>query len=168
MAAVQPYHQRQGAIVLTACQPFTTKLISSQSKLFRFCWYWYKNMTTGFANAKKMPLRCIEEVCVFYKHLPVYNPQGIIVLDKPIKRRGKSIPHHSDSVYKMDGSLGKDTETCIVHYPRQLLEVKCERGHTRRKNRWHCLSTSFEHIRIRENLSSTAAWAAGRRRWLAF
>ena len=117
-----------GAIVLTACQPFTTRLISSQPKIFRYCWYWYKNMVTGFAFAKHQPLRCIEEVCVFYKHAPTYNPQGIIVLDKPIKCRGKPIPKHGDSVYRMDGSLGKDTETCIVHYPRQLLEIKCERG----------------------------------------
>lgn len=117
-----------GAIVLTACQPFTTKLISSQPKLFRYCWYWSKNMVTGFANAKKQPLRCVEEVCVFYKHLPTYNPQGIIVLDKPIVQRGKKPPAHGDYVYGADGSLSRDTETCIVHYPRQLLEVKCERG----------------------------------------
>ncbi len=117
-----------GAIVLTAAQPFTTRLISSQPKIFRYCWYWYKNMATGFTFAKHQPLRCIEEVCVFYKHAPTYNPQGIIVLDKPIKRRGKPIPKHGDSVYRMDGSLSHDTKTCIVHYPRQLLEVKCERG----------------------------------------
>ena len=117
-----------GAIVLTASQPFTTKLISSNPKMFKYCWYWYKNMATGFANAKKQPLRCVEEVCVFYKHQPTYNPQGIIVLDKPIKRRGHKMPGHGDSVYRMDGSLSHDTETCVVHYPRQLLEVKCERG----------------------------------------
>ena len=117
-----------GAICLTSCQPFTTWLISSQPKLFRYCWYWHKNMATGYANAKQMPLRCIEEVCVFYKHLPTYHPQGIIVLDKPIKRREKHAPSHEDSVYRTDGSLSHDTQTCIVHYPQQLLEIKCERG----------------------------------------
>ena len=116
-----------GAIVLTACQPFTTRLISSQPKLFRYCWYWKKNMATGFANAKKQPLRCVEEVCVFYKRLPTYNPQGVIVLDKPVKRRGKGSPEHGDSCYKMS-TLGKDTEQYTIHYPKQLLEVKCERG----------------------------------------
>ena len=116
-----------GAIVLTASQPFTTRLINSQLKLFRYCWYWYKNMPTGFTFAKHQPLRCVEEVCVFYKKAPVYNPQGIIVLDKPIKNRRKRIPARGDCVYHMD-TLGKDTETCIVHYPRQLLEIKCERG----------------------------------------
>lgn len=117
-----------GAIVLTAAQPFTTRLISSQPKLFRYCWYWYKNMPTGFTFAKHQPLRCIEEVCVFYKRAPVYHPQGIIVLDKPIINRGKQMPKNGDSVYKTDGSLSHDTETCVVHYPRQLLEIKCESG----------------------------------------
>lgn len=117
-----------GAIVLTACQPFTTRLISSQPKLFRYCWYWYKNMPTGFAFAKYQPLRCIEDICVFYEKQPTYNPQGIIILDKPIKNKGKHMPKCGECVYKMDGSLGKETETYITHYPRQLLEIKCERG----------------------------------------
>jgi site-specific DNA-methyltransferase (adenine-specific) len=116
-----------GAIVLTACQPFTTRLISSQPKIFRYCWYWYKNMPTGFAFAKYQPLRCVEEVCVFYKKAPTYNPQDIIVLDKPIRKKGKHETARGDCVYHTD-SLGKDTETCNVHYPRQLLEIKCERG----------------------------------------
>ena len=117
-----------GAIVLTASQPFTTKLISSQSRLFRYCWYWNKNMATGFTFAKHQPLRCVEEVCVFYKHAPTYNPQGLIILDKPILKRGKKIPPHGDSIYRKDGSLSKDTETRITHYPRQVLEIRCERG----------------------------------------
>jgi len=94
--------------------------------MFKYCWYWYKNQPTGFANSKKQPLRCVEEVCVFYKHQPAYNPQGLIVLDKPIKRKGKSLPVHNDSAYHMD-TLSKDTETCVTHYPRQVLEIKCQR-----------------------------------------
>lgn len=117
-----------GAIVLTGAQPFTTRLIGSQPRLFRYCWYWYKNMATGFAFAKHQPLRCVEEICVFYKHAPTYNPQGIILLDRPIRRRGKAIPAHGDSVYRTDGSLSHDTETRVTHYPRQLLKIKCERG----------------------------------------
>lgn len=113
-----------GAIVLTSCQPFTTRLISSNLKMFKYCWYWRKNQVTGYANAKKQPLRCIEEICVFYKHQPTYNPQGIIVLDKPILSRGQA--GREDSVYKT-GSLSKDTYTCVTHYPRQVLEIKCQR-----------------------------------------
>lgn len=115
-----------GAIVLTASQPFTSKLIMSNPKMFKYCWYWYKNQITGFANSKKQPLRCVEDICVFYKHQCTYNPQGIIVLDKPIYRKGKSNPNHGDSVYDID-TLGKDTCTCITNYPRQVLEFKCQR-----------------------------------------
>lgn len=117
-----------GAIVLTSAQPFTTELIQSNRKMFRYCWYWSKNMPTGFAFSHHQPLRCIEEVCVFYRCRPTYNPQGIIVLDKPVKCKEKTVPQHGDSVYRTDGSLSHDTETCIFHYPRQLLEIKCERG----------------------------------------
>ncbi|MDD3231186.1 MAG: site-specific DNA-methyltransferase [Oscillospiraceae bacterium] len=117
----------RGAICLTSAQPFTTRLISSQPKRFRYCWYWYKNMPTGFTFAKYQPLRCVEEVCVFYKKAPTYNPQGIIMLDKPIRKKGKHETARGDCIYHTD-SLGKDTETCVVHYPRQLLEIKCERG----------------------------------------
>lgn len=116
------------AIVLTAAQPFTTRLIASQPKMFRYSWYWSKNMVTGFANCKRQPLRCVEEVCVFYRKMPTYNPQGILQLDKPRLQRGKKTPRHGESVYRTDGSLARDTYQTVCHYPRQLLEIKCERG----------------------------------------
>lgn len=115
-----------GAIALTSCQPFTTKLISSNPKHFKYCWYWYKNMVTGFANAKKQPLRCVEEICIFYQKQPVYNPQGIMILDHPVKNCGKKDSSRNDNVYKVS-TLSKDTETYVTHYPRQVLEMKCQR-----------------------------------------
>ena len=120
--------KQNAEIVLTAVQPFTTQLIASQPKLFRYCWYWRKNMTTGFAFAKKQPLRCIEEICVFYRRAPTYNPQGIRYHEKPVLQRGKRTPAHGDSVYRQDGSLTHDTYQTVYHYPRQLLEINCERG----------------------------------------
>lgn len=66
-----------GAIVLTAIQPFTTALIQSNRKLFRYCWYWKKNQPTGFANAKKQPMRCIEDIAVFYKSHQFTTPRGL-------------------------------------------------------------------------------------------
>lgn len=64
-----------GAIVLTAAQPFTSALIMSQPKLFKYDWVWEKGNATGFFNAKLMPLRAHESVLVFYRKLPTYNPQ---------------------------------------------------------------------------------------------
>ncbi|TNU64888.1 site-specific DNA-methyltransferase [Bacillus velezensis] len=64
-----------GAIVLTAVKPFSSLLIASNPKMYRYDIIWEKNKSTGFLNAKKMPLRSYEEILVFYKKLPTYNPQ---------------------------------------------------------------------------------------------
>lgn len=64
-----------GAIVLFSQQPFSAKLIESQPKMFRYEWIWEKEQGTGFLNAKKMPLKSHENILVFYKKPPVYNPQ---------------------------------------------------------------------------------------------
>lgn len=73
----------RAAMVFTAAQPFTTQLISSNRKHFRYCWYWHKNQVTGFPFAKYQPLRCVEDIVVFYRQAPVYNPQGLVALEKP-------------------------------------------------------------------------------------
>lgn len=64
-----------GAIVLTGSQPFTSLLIMSNPKLFKYSLVWQKTSPTGFLNAKRMPLRIHEDICVFYKKPPTYNPQ---------------------------------------------------------------------------------------------
>ena len=64
-----------GAIVLTASQPFTSSLIMSNAKMFKYEWIWQKTHPKGHLNAKKMPMRAHENVCVFYKKPPTYNPQ---------------------------------------------------------------------------------------------
>jgi site-specific DNA-methyltransferase (adenine-specific) len=66
-----------GAIVLTSQGLFTAKLILSQPKLYKYKWIWEKSKPTNFLNAKKQPLRKYEDVCVFYKKQPTYNPQMI-------------------------------------------------------------------------------------------
>ena len=63
-----------GVIVMTASQPFTTILISSNIDMFKYCWVWVKNSTSGFALAKKQPMRNHEDILVFYKKQPTYNP----------------------------------------------------------------------------------------------
>jgi len=63
-----------GAIVLTASQPFTSKLVMSNVKMFKYEWIWIKNRGSNFALANKMPIKEHENVLVFYKNLPTYNP----------------------------------------------------------------------------------------------
>lgn len=65
-----------GAIVLFAQGMFTAQLMMSNPKMWRYNLVWRKgNRTTGFLNANRMPLRNHEDICVFYKSLPTYNPQ---------------------------------------------------------------------------------------------
>lgn len=73
-----------GAIVLFAQGMFTAQLMMSNPKLYRYSLVWDKVLKTGFLNSKKMPLRQHEDILVFYKSLPTYNPQ--MVKCEPHKR----------------------------------------------------------------------------------
>lgn len=78
-----------GVIVLTASQPFTTKLISSNYEMFRYEWIWEKTLFSNFALVKKQPAKLHENILVFYKKQPIYKPQmqeGKPYTDKPRKR----------------------------------------------------------------------------------
>lgn len=64
-----------GAIVLFASMPFTAELVMSNRKMFRYTMVWEKNKFSDFLNAKRKPLKIHEDICVFYKKQPTYNPQ---------------------------------------------------------------------------------------------
>lgn len=64
-----------GAIVLFGSQPFTTSLIASNYKYFRYSLVWEKNKFSDFLNAKRKPMKTNEDICIFYKKQPTYNPQ---------------------------------------------------------------------------------------------
>ena len=64
-----------GAIALTSQGVFTAKLILSNEKLFKYKITWIKSKPTNFLNAKIQPLRKHEDICIFYKKQPTYNPQ---------------------------------------------------------------------------------------------
>ncbi len=107
-----------GAVVLFAAQPFTTKLIESNFRRFRYCWYWLKPYATGFTFAKYQPMRRVEDICVFYKRQPNYHPQGLRELTEPIRRAKRKT---ADSVYK-SGTLSKPHEQRYTGYPKNVLE----------------------------------------------
>lgn len=113
-----------GAIVLTASQPFTTKLIASNYRLFRYEWIWKKgNHVTGFPNAKKMPMKNHENICVFYKKLPVYNPQGLLPLAKVKRKQKRKI----GGIYREnDPSLMREHFQTHTNYPKSVLDVPRE------------------------------------------
>ena len=69
--------KKNGAIVMTASQPFTTTLISSNMKMFKYCWVWDKGGAVGFLNARRMPMKNHEDVVVFCNGQTTYNPVGL-------------------------------------------------------------------------------------------
>jgi site-specific DNA-methyltransferase (adenine-specific) len=65
----------KGAILIFSMIPFSIKLGMSNFEMLRYEWIWEKTQATGFYNARKMPMKAHENILVFYKNLPVYNPQ---------------------------------------------------------------------------------------------
>ena len=102
-----------GAIVLTASQPFTSALVMSNIKMFKYEWVWVKEKGTGFAFSKKQPLRRKEDVLVFYKNQPHYDFQGE-KLDKPYKH---TLPiNKSDSGGITTNNLNSDGSRQYAEY----------------------------------------------------
>jgi site-specific DNA-methyltransferase (adenine-specific) len=64
-----------GAVVLFGSQPFTSLMITSNLKHFRYCLVWEKNKFSDFLNAKRKPMKTNEDIAIFYKKQPTYNPQ---------------------------------------------------------------------------------------------
>ena len=71
-----------GVIVLFGSEPFSSALRMSNIKNYKYDWIWGKSRKTGHLNAKKMPLIINENISVFYKKQPTYNPQGLINCNK--------------------------------------------------------------------------------------
>ena len=94
--------KKNAAVVLTAAQPFTSNLVMSNPKYFKYNWIWEKSKATGYLNAKKMPMRAHEDVCVFYRKPPTYNPQ--MVQGEPYN---KGTAHRPTSVYGAQGLKAK-------------------------------------------------------------
>lgn len=109
-----------GAIVLFSAQPFTTKLINSNLKNYKYSWYWIKNKCTGFTFAKHQPMRKVEDINVFYKKKPLYVPQGLIKLDKPKLKKRKPKKQNSDDIYKTS-TLLKEHVIEYTNYPNNVL-----------------------------------------------
>jgi len=81
--------KKNAAIVFHAQQPFTSALIMSNIKMFKYVWVWEKSKATGFLNAKRRPLVAHEDIVIFCKGTPVYYPQMTegIAYDKGVRKK---------------------------------------------------------------------------------
>lgn len=108
-----------GATVLTAAQPFTSGLGSSQINNLRYSLIWDKVRPVGHLNARRRPMQRHEDVLVFCRNTPPYYPQGVLPSEK-INRRSKIGDNYNDS-----GTRNKATGT---GYPQSILRFPPERG----------------------------------------
>lgn len=114
-----------GAIVLTGSQPFTSALVMSNLRLFRYNLVWQKNVGTNYLQANKQPLKTHEDICVFYKQLPVYNP--IKSIGKPWKRVTKN-NNRIDGVYNPDTRYEGMVTIKEGRMPKSVIYFPVERG----------------------------------------
>lgn len=118
-----------GAILLTASNPFTCALGASNLADLKYSWYWRKTRATGHMNAKKMPMKDIEDVLVFYRSMPTYNPQGLKPLNKVQKNSASHIARgiSTDPTSVVTGGITSETWTQEwTNYPRQVLDFQSE------------------------------------------
>lgn len=136
-----------GAIVLTAQTPFDKVLGVSNLDLLRYEWIWEKTQATGHLNAKKMPLKAHENVLVFYKDLPTYNPQKTNG-HKPINSYTKYIKTQNNTeLYgqmKQEISGGGETD----RYPRSVLLYSSDKQKS-------CLHPTQKPLTLMEYLIAT-------------
>lgn len=117
----------KGAAVLFSAQPFTTQLIMSNRKAFRYCWYWIKNAATGFTYARYQPMRKVEDICVFYRKHGTYNPQGLKIAKNAKPRKKRERPRGT-TIYHTD-TLSKEYTPKFTNWPKNVLEYNSERGY---------------------------------------
>ncbi|MGM7720635.1 DNA-methyltransferase [Metabacillus sp. Hm71] len=98
--------KENGAIVLFGQDKFTATMMMSQPKLHRYNLVWDKELPSGFLNANRMPLRRHEDIMVFYKKLPKYNPQKF--KGKPNHTKGKAVGK-SQEEFSRNTNYGKLT-----------------------------------------------------------
>lgn len=135
-AAFKRVIKPRGAIVLTASQPFTSKLVCSNLEDFKYQWYWKKSRPTNFVHAKNMPLKEIEDIVIFFSasmgHVTLlgenrmsYYPQDLKIANRILKQDRKTRaanytglrPSHKDVIFQE-----------FTDYPSQLLEFESVTG----------------------------------------
>ena len=127
------------AIVLFGKQPFTSMMIMSNPKIYKYNMIWRKNLKSGHLNTKRIPMGAYEDIMVFYKKQPIYNPQKIPrTYQKPSKKsyytestnygrqRGDYIDNQSNWLYPDDVIDYEDGANLdALDLENEMLYIKC-------------------------------------------
>lgn len=128
-----------GAILLFGTEPFSSMLRLSNLDMYRYDIIWDKMSTTNFANAKKMPLSCTENISVFYKRLPTYNPimsdadpKKVRDLYVPLENKSETNIFHSGITKKYSDGYDK-----TKRYPTKLIKFSSREAECNAHNKIH-------------------------------
>lgn len=112
--------------ILFCQEPYSSQVISANMKNFKYKYYWQKTQSVGFLNAKKQPLRNIEEIAVFYRKQPTYNPQ---MWNAGYMAHGATKRVDVWNKTQVYGDVTKDYtyEPSMYRYPTQLLTYKSDK-----------------------------------------
>ena len=106
-----------GAIILFANGMFTADLMESNKKLWKYNLIWEKTQPTGFLNAKRMPLRSHEDICIFYKKSPTYHPQKTTGHPRKVSKAEHKINCKETTDYR---EYGLTTYDSTERYPKSV------------------------------------------------
>lgn len=113
-----------GVVIAKAQPPFNITLGASQLKHFKYEWIWEKTSATGHLNAKKMPMKSHENLMVFYKQSPIYNPQKTA----NHIRKVSSSEHKRNSIKtEVYGSHDLTSYDSTERYPRDILKFSSDK-----------------------------------------
>ena len=118
-----------GAICLFGSEPFSSYLRMSNIQMFKYDWIWRKTEPSGHFQAKRMPLRVVELISVFYKKQTAYTPQKTSGHKK--KESICTVNRHSNSVYSVDSGVRNYSST--ERYPVDVIEF----SRKKQKNKLH-------------------------------
>ena len=111
-----------GAIALFAQGIFYVDLVSSNRKLFRYDLVWDKKLCSGFLNSNRQPLRRHEQIAIFYKKQPTYNPQ--FTTGMPSHSKGKCLNKHKNSNYGNYIEVDNTNKNNMDKFPISILQYQ--------------------------------------------
>lgn len=121
-----------GVVVATAQFPFTATLAISNLKNLRYEWIWEKTQATGHLNSKRMPMKSHENILIFYKKLPTYNPQMTVGHKRKVssaKNRSACIirRNNTDNIYNNEYPDKVNDYDSTERYPRDIIKFSSDK-----------------------------------------
>lgn len=160
---------KPSAPIILFCQGmFTAQLMMSQPKLWRYNLIWDKQRASGFLNAKRMPLRYHEDIALFYRELPTYNPQMEALNGREANHpQGNGVHKNTNRCFgKVDRFQSYEPSEPDKKFPRSIITIPKEHNN----EQWHptqkpvaLLQYLIRTYSNRGGISSTTAWAAALR-----